>query len=235
MARSSTPTTSAPYRPSGCVWPTGSSVFWGRSVPGKIGLTPQRAAGAGSYDATRQLLTLVQYTKPEGATDYVNSMWNCRKNRSRATWSTAITTGCPARCQAGWPVFDSNPPPRRSHSSRANLHAHPPHHSPAGRRGRHSAAWQPARRYRIDPAVGWPWRCLPSLRLGRLGRVDCGAGIVLRLHPPIQFRAQLGQALGLCFVVGKIVHLVGIIRHVIKLLGGRREALDQSIASRRVP
>lgn len=42
----------------------------------KIGLTPQRAKPVlGSYDATRQLLTLVQYTKPEGATDYVNSMW----------------------------------------------------------------------------------------------------------------------------------------------------------------
>lgn len=42
----------------------------------KIGLTPQRAKPIlGSYDATRRLLTLVQYTKPEDATDYVNSMW----------------------------------------------------------------------------------------------------------------------------------------------------------------
>ncbi|MBN1345082.1 MAG: hypothetical protein JXQ73_20475 [Phycisphaerae bacterium] len=42
----------------------------------KIGLTPQRAKPvAGSYDAVSKVLTIVQYTKPEGATDYVNSMW----------------------------------------------------------------------------------------------------------------------------------------------------------------
>lgn len=42
----------------------------------KIGLSPSRAKPvAGSYDAETGLLTIVQYTKPEGATDYVNSMW----------------------------------------------------------------------------------------------------------------------------------------------------------------
>jgi hypothetical protein len=42
----------------------------------KIGLSPQRAKPiAGSYDAAGNTLTLVQYTKPAGATDYVNSMW----------------------------------------------------------------------------------------------------------------------------------------------------------------
>ncbi len=42
----------------------------------KIGLSPQRAKPIlGSYDETNQVLTLVQYTKPEGAVDYVNSMW----------------------------------------------------------------------------------------------------------------------------------------------------------------
>ena len=42
----------------------------------KIGLSPGRALPvAGSYDATRGVLTLVQYTLPDGATDYVNSMW----------------------------------------------------------------------------------------------------------------------------------------------------------------
>lgn len=42
----------------------------------KIGLSPKRAKPVlGSYDATNKVLTLVQYTKPEGATDYVNSMW----------------------------------------------------------------------------------------------------------------------------------------------------------------
>jgi len=42
----------------------------------KIGLGPARARRAlGSYSAPAQLLTLVLYTKPSGATRYVNSMW----------------------------------------------------------------------------------------------------------------------------------------------------------------
>lgn len=46
----------------------------------KIGLSPQRAKPvAGSYDAANRALTIVQYTKPEGTTDYVNSMWEIQK------------------------------------------------------------------------------------------------------------------------------------------------------------
>jgi len=42
----------------------------------KIGLSPKRAKPIlGSYDAAGKILTIVQYTRPEGATDYVNSMW----------------------------------------------------------------------------------------------------------------------------------------------------------------
>jgi hypothetical protein len=42
----------------------------------KIGLGPARAKRAlGSYSEPAQLLTLVLYTKPNGATRYVNSMW----------------------------------------------------------------------------------------------------------------------------------------------------------------
>ena len=43
---------------------------------GKIGLSPARAKNIlGSYDLANQALTIVQYDKPEGATDYVNSLW----------------------------------------------------------------------------------------------------------------------------------------------------------------
>ena len=43
---------------------------------GKIGLGPARAKAAlGSYSEPAQLLTLVLYDKPKGATRYVNSMW----------------------------------------------------------------------------------------------------------------------------------------------------------------
>jgi len=42
----------------------------------KIGLSPKRAKTMlGSYDAVNGVLTIVQYNKPEGVQDYVNSMW----------------------------------------------------------------------------------------------------------------------------------------------------------------
>ncbi|HUT45805.1 MAG TPA: DUF6786 family protein [Sedimentisphaerales bacterium] len=42
----------------------------------KIGLSPRRAKPMlGSYDAVNQVLTIVQYSKPRGAMNYVNSMW----------------------------------------------------------------------------------------------------------------------------------------------------------------
>lgn len=42
----------------------------------KIGLNPNRALTLmGSYDEASKHLTIVHFTKPEGVTDYVNSMW----------------------------------------------------------------------------------------------------------------------------------------------------------------
>jgi hypothetical protein len=50
----------------------------------KIGLPPQRATGvAGSYDAASHVLTIVQFTKPDGPRDYVNSMWETQKEPYR--------------------------------------------------------------------------------------------------------------------------------------------------------
>lgn len=46
----------------------------------KIGLPPRRAKSLlGSYDAVNQVLTIIQYNKPAGVTDYVNSMWEIQK------------------------------------------------------------------------------------------------------------------------------------------------------------
>jgi hypothetical protein len=46
----------------------------------KIGLPPRRASDmAGSYDAAAHVLTLVQFTLPPGASQYVNSMWEIQK------------------------------------------------------------------------------------------------------------------------------------------------------------
>ena len=42
----------------------------------KIGVNPRRSKGVlGSYDADGRVLTIVQFTQPEGVTDYVNSLW----------------------------------------------------------------------------------------------------------------------------------------------------------------
>ena len=46
----------------------------------KIGLSPQRVKPLlGSYDASSRTLTLVSFTLPAGAVDYVNSMWEIQK------------------------------------------------------------------------------------------------------------------------------------------------------------
>jgi Family of unknown function (DUF6786) len=43
---------------------------------GKIGINPRRTRGLiASYDAGRQLLSIVQFTQPTGETRYVNSIW----------------------------------------------------------------------------------------------------------------------------------------------------------------
>lgn len=46
----------------------------------KIGVSPSRALPlAGSYDASGHVLTLVQYTRPSNAREYVNSMWEIQR------------------------------------------------------------------------------------------------------------------------------------------------------------
>jgi hypothetical protein len=47
----------------------------------KIGIAPRRALPfAGSYDAERGVLTIVHLTLPEGAAEYVNSMWRIQED-----------------------------------------------------------------------------------------------------------------------------------------------------------
>jgi hypothetical protein len=47
---------------------------------GKIGIPRKRARPiAGSYDAAHGVLTIVEYALPDGASDYVNSMWEKQK------------------------------------------------------------------------------------------------------------------------------------------------------------
>lgn len=62
----------------------------------KIGVTPQRALPVlGSYDAANKVLTIVQFTKPEGITDYVNSMWEVQKEPYRGDTINSYNDGPP--------------------------------------------------------------------------------------------------------------------------------------------
>jgi hypothetical protein len=63
----------------------------------KIGLSPRRALPfAGSYDAGRGVLTLVQYTRPSDATSYVNSMWEIQREPYRGDVINSYNDGPPA-------------------------------------------------------------------------------------------------------------------------------------------
>ncbi|MDX9754317.1 MAG: hypothetical protein RBU29_10175, partial [bacterium] len=63
----------------------------------KIGLSPRRAKPVmGSYDAANQVLTLVQYTKPDGVLDYVNSMWEIQEHPFAGDTVNSYNDGPPA-------------------------------------------------------------------------------------------------------------------------------------------
>lgn len=63
----------------------------------KIGLNPHRAKNVvGSYDPSRNLLTIVTYNKPNGVTDYVNSMWEIQEKPYGGDVINSYNDGPPA-------------------------------------------------------------------------------------------------------------------------------------------
>ncbi len=63
----------------------------------KIGINPKRSkAILGSYDAASKVLTLVQFTQPEGVTDYVNSLWKMQENPFGGDASNSYNDGAPS-------------------------------------------------------------------------------------------------------------------------------------------
>ncbi|HET6567192.1 MAG TPA: DUF6786 family protein, partial [Rhodothermales bacterium] len=63
----------------------------------KIGLSPARSRSVlGSYDAQNHVLTLVTYNKPEGVTDYVNSMWEIQERPFGGDVVNSYNDGPPA-------------------------------------------------------------------------------------------------------------------------------------------
>lgn len=63
----------------------------------KIGFSPRRAPSLlGSYDALSHTLTLISFTRPAGATDYVNSMWEIQKRPFGGDVVNSYNDGPPA-------------------------------------------------------------------------------------------------------------------------------------------
>jgi hypothetical protein len=63
----------------------------------KIGVSPRRAASVlGSYDSAAGVLTLVQFDRPEGAKDYVNSMWEIQRDPYAGDVVNSYNDGPPA-------------------------------------------------------------------------------------------------------------------------------------------
>jgi hypothetical protein len=62
----------------------------------KIGLSPRRAKSVlGSYDPAQHTLTLVHFTRPAGATNYVNSMWEKQAEPFKGDVSNSYNDGPP--------------------------------------------------------------------------------------------------------------------------------------------
>jgi len=63
----------------------------------KIGINPQRSkAVLGSYDAANQVLTIIQFTQPEGVTDYVNSLWKIQERPFGGDAANSYNDGPPS-------------------------------------------------------------------------------------------------------------------------------------------
>jgi hypothetical protein len=63
----------------------------------KIGLNPRRSKKVlGSYDADGHVLTIMQFSQPDGVTDYVNSLWKLQDNPYGGDVANSYNDGPPA-------------------------------------------------------------------------------------------------------------------------------------------
>jgi len=63
----------------------------------KIGLSPSRAKNIlGSYDSENNVLTIIKYNKPEGVTEYVNSLWEIQDEPFKGDVINSYNDGPPA-------------------------------------------------------------------------------------------------------------------------------------------
>lgn len=98
----------------------------------KIGLSPQRAKPVlGSYDSLNQVLTIVQYNKPDDVLDYVNSMWQLQEQPYRGDVVNSYNDG-PAQ-PGGKPLgpfyeLETSSPAAKLSPGQMLLHVHRTYH-----------------------------------------------------------------------------------------------------------
>lgn len=105
---------------------------------GKIGLSPSRAkAVLGSYSAEGQTLTIVRFSKPAGASRYVNNLWEVSKEPYGGDVSNAyndgpVEPGGPSL--GGFYELESSSPAAELASGASLTHTHETYHfiGPAG-------------------------------------------------------------------------------------------------------
>jgi hypothetical protein len=98
----------------------------------KIGLGPARAKAAlGSYSESAGLLTLILYTKPTGATRYVNSMWETQKEPYGGDVVNSYNDGPPAPgkpATGGFYEIESSSPAAALAPGASLTHVHQTYH-----------------------------------------------------------------------------------------------------------
>src|SRR5205085_2847995 len=114
---------------------------------GKIGIARPRAQPlVGAYDAAGQVLTLIQYTLPDDATDYVNSMWEQQAQPYAGDVVNSYNDGPPApgkpplgpfwELETSSPALNLSPGEHYTHVHRT-FHLWVPNPSSTAFRGRH--------------------------------------------------------------------------------------------------
>jgi len=94
----------------------------------KIGVGPKRAKTiAGSYDAKNNTLTIIQYSKPRGAADYVNSLWKDQEKPYAGDVLNAYNDGPPEDSQKQLGLFyelESSSPAKQLNRDESISHTH---------------------------------------------------------------------------------------------------------------
>jgi hypothetical protein len=94
----------------------------------KIGINPKCSkALLGSYDASNKVLTIVQFTQPEGVTDYVNSLWKIQDKPFGGDAANSYNDGPPspgAKPLGPFYELESSSPAAALAPGRSTTHVH---------------------------------------------------------------------------------------------------------------